>query len=201
MIDIADNDWVKKMLVRNYYPRYSRFFFTEYEERGPYIDDGQSVRYSIFQSIQWRDNNARLLLGATIQRIGIAWGVFSETRLFFFLDDALAKGLLSPVLFICARYGNVTIVVDDSDFTRSEEFEWGWNAIVSDADDPYWWSVSIKSLGSGDFVAEDMPKVTEKYIKNIDDFWGLGLRPYNTMALIPFDMNDYDASQYCDFIG
>lgn len=188
------------MFVRNYYPRYSRFFFTEYEERGPYIDDGESVRYSIYQCIQWRDNNAKLTLGATIQRIGIAWGVFSETRLFFFLDDALAKGLLSPVLFVCARYGSVTIVVEESDFTMSKEFERGWNAIVSDADDPYFWSVSIKSLGSGDFEAEGMQKVNEEYIKNIDDFWGLGCRPYNTMILIPFDMNDYDTEEYSDFI-
>lgn len=169
------------MITRSYYPSYSRFLSTEYIERGPVINGEDYVHHSIHQTIQWLDVDAAPLLSVGIQTIGIAWGVIGETRLFYFLEEALARGLLSPILFISARSGCITIIVDNtSNFAKSDKFKYGWEDIVGVPEDPYWWNVSIKALGDGDFKAELMPAIDEKYVQNISDFWHLGVRRYQS---------------------
>lgn len=176
------------MIARDYYPTYSRFLSTEYIERGPCINDDNYVQYSIHQTIQWLDVDAAPLLSVGIQRVGIAWGIIRETRLLYFLEEALARGLLSPVLFICARSGCITIIVDNkSNFAKSDKFKSGWDDIVGVTEDPYWWSVSIKALGDGNIKAELMPAIDEKYVQNISDFWNLGVRRYQSFPPDSFE--------------
>lgn len=172
------------MLIRNEYSRYSRFFFTEYEQSGPFINEDQ-CGYSILQAVQWRTMDGKPLMVRSIQRIGVAWCALSEPNLFLWLEDALARGILSPVLFVCARSGSVTMVVDaGSELVRLEEFKREWDDVFGVAEDPYWRNVIIKIFDRETFQAEMMPVVTDEYVRNINHHWKLGVRSYEPAGLV-----------------
>jgi len=172
------------MLIRNEYSWYSRFFFTEYEQSGPFIDDEQCA-YSVLQAVQWQTADGKPLMVRSIQRIAVAWCALSEPNLFLWLEDALARGILSPVLFVCARSGSVTLVVDaGSELVRSDEFRQEWDDVFGVAEDPYWWNVSFKCFDRDRFQAEMMPMITDEYVRNINHHWKLGVRSYVPAGLV-----------------
>jgi hypothetical protein len=172
------------MVIRSDYSRYSRFFFTEYEESGPFINEDH-CGYSIIQAVQWRTADGKPLMVRSIQRIGVAWCALSEPNLFLWLEDALARGILSPVLFVCARSGSVTLVVDaGSGLERSDVFRREWDDVFGSAEDPYWLSVSFKCFDRDTFQAEMMPVVTDEYVRNINHHWKLGVRSYVPVGLV-----------------
>lgn len=172
------------MLIRSEYSRCSRFFFTEYEQSGPFIDE-EHCGYSILQAVQWRTIDGKPLMVRSIQRLGVAWCALSESNLFLWLEDALARGILSPVLFVCARSGSVTLVVDaGSELVRLEEFKREWDDVFGVAEDPYWWNVIIKYFDRETFQAEMMPVVTDEYVRNIYHHWRLGVHKYEPAGLV-----------------
>jgi hypothetical protein len=134
------------------------------------------------------------LMVRSIQRIGVAWCALSEPNLFLWLEDALARGILSPVLFACARSGSVTLVVDaGSELARSEQFKREWDDVFGVVEDLYWWNVIIKFFDSETFHAEMMPVVTDEYVRNINHHWKLGLHSYETAGFVSLedDRPDY----------
>ncbi|MHC8322481.1 hypothetical protein ACYZT4_17625 [Pseudomonas sp. GB2N2] len=172
------------MLIRSEYSRYSRFFYTEYEQSGPFIDE-EHCGYSILQAIQWQTVDGKPLMVRSIQRMGVAWCALSEPNFLLWLEDGLARGILAPVLFACARSGSVTLVVDaTSDLVRTEQFKREWDDVFGVAEDPYWWNVSFECFDRDRFQVEMMPVITDEYVRNINHHWKLGMRRYESAGLV-----------------
>lgn len=170
-------------------PQYSSLFSCLHDEPAPVGQIGRGAHYSVMRCVEWRNVSLEPFDYPLVHDFATIWDEDHDTRVIQAIEAIYMEGLLAPVLFIGERKGTLNIVLSSQFFedrtqaqvdeyvsrieTINEGFEDYWPVSV-DPFDPRSDSGSVRTLP----IIQDSPQKVDAYLRNINNLWSLGLRPF-----------------------
>ncbi|WP_282027623.1 hypothetical protein [Ruegeria faecimaris] len=171
--------------------QYSYLLGCIYDEPEEYGHLGRGTHYSVFRTVAWRDEKLDAIEKVCCQDISVIWDEDHDDRIIPCIEKLLLAGLLSPVVFIGERKGNLTLIVS-SEFAAIkgqsglEIYQRDIQAIANDLDGDVWdvrvgyynrdsENGSLVKIGDAGIINDSEEKVAT-YLQNIDNLWSLGLK-------------------------
>lgn len=180
-------------------PAYSTLFSCLHDEADPVGNLGRGTHYSIFRSIEWLNVERKPLTLPQIHDFAVIWDEDHDVRVVDVIERIYMAGLLSPIQFIGERKGFLTVMLAARFFFNLTGGEReAYQAQLQELAEPEndYWNVEIGSFDRHDRSAQGHQtivapiisaneEVVFTYLKNIDNLWALGTKPWqprvNTM--------------------
>jgi len=175
---------------------YSKLFSCLYDEKKPVGNLGRGAHYSVFRTAEWKNVILQPLDLAEVHDFAVIWDEDHDTRVIPVIERLYIKGLLSPVQFIGERKGKLTIIAAARLWGHSDKIWADWvqkvTDVGNDADGDYW-NVHIGRFDRSTFnglphqtdpqgIINDGDERVITYLRNIDNLWRLGTRPYEASS-------------------
>lgn len=146
--------------------RYSHFFSTLYDEKGPAPGPqiGRGTHYSILRAVLWRKNDT------VFHDFAVLWDEDHDERVIWAAEQLLVRRMLDRVLFIGERKGGLGLLVTDADKDYTHAVE----CLAEEGEDT-WCATTTEYPDNGD-VINDSNQVTAPYLEHIRTKWSLGTK-------------------------
>lgn len=164
--------------------------YDEQEERG---NLGRGTHYSVFRVPEWFDVIGNPVEKAMQHDFAVLWDEDHDERIISVLERLYINGLLFPVQFIGERKGGITAILASKFWYSGTEadlkaYQAKFEALSGEVEND-WWNTDFgmfdKSLVHGAPHQTDLMGIVnaqsekvDTYVRNIDNLWSIGSRPY-----------------------
>jgi hypothetical protein len=154
--------------------KYSDFFQTLHDERGPTGHLGRGTHYSVLRAVTFNDPAGRPLRRAQFIDFAVVWDEDHDRRVIEPILEIYLRGHLSSFLIFGERKGTFTAVLSDEvDDDRALLLDTEVSLICQVLDDP--WPSEVRTLDTEDIaIIDDEPEKVRLYLKNLAMLWRLG---------------------------
>jgi hypothetical protein len=178
--------------------QYSTYFSCLHDEPEPVGQIGEGTHYSVMRAVEWSDECLTPIKLPQVHDFAVIWNEFHDERVISTIEQIYMAGLLSPVLFVSLQKHTLYFVLTDN--------FWGLEEIDSKpgVSDSEIYSHEIDEVCTSDFVHAtvfctfeqllNLPDSAQRdiisddehrvhiYLRNIDNLWKLGSKPFSITA-------------------
>jgi hypothetical protein len=157
--------------------KYSDFFQTLHDEKGPTGYLGRGTHYSVLRAVVFHDGAGRILQRAKFHDFAVIWDEDHDSRVMRPIEKIYRAGLLPRFVIFGERKGSFTAILTDNRYDKVQisELEDSLNKMTQRLEDP--WPTRIVNFGdSKNPVIDDDPEKVTLYLSNVVMLWDLGLK-------------------------
>lgn len=147
--------------------KYSDFFATLYDEKGPVGELGRGTHYSVLRAVLWEAEPC-------FHDFAVVWDEDHDIRIIWVIEQLYARRLLAPVLVVGERKGGVSVITSAEQtpsYRRQVE-----EVTTSVPSDSFSSDVEAIAAGTASIVNADDARV-RAYLAGICALWSLGSKP------------------------